>query len=103
MKLWNITTGKEILTLQGIAEQSVSAPSCQFDSIKLWNITTGRETTLSRLNTGSPDGTLASGNDTIKLWDITTGEKIHTLNGHSIRLRVSVSAPMAKPWLLVVW
>ena len=61
IKLWDITTGKEIRTLRG---HSDSVLSVSF----------------------SPDGkTLASGSrdKTIKLWDITTGKEIRTLRGHS--------------------
>ncbi|MCF3574115.1 WD40 repeat domain-containing protein [Planktothrix agardhii 1812] len=101
IKLWDVTTGKAIHTLQG---HSSSVNSVSF----------------------SPDGkTLASGSEdnTIKLWDITTGKEIRTLQGHSrpsnsgisplarkfvlsrgiaVGFRVSVSAPMVKPWLLAV-
>ena len=61
IKLWDVTTGKEIRTFQG---HSRSVLSVSF----------------------SPDGkTLASGSydNTIKLWDVTTGKEIHTFQGHS--------------------
>jgi WD40 repeat protein len=74
IKLWDITTGKEIRTLQG--------HSNFVDSVSF-----------------SPDGkTLASGSydNTIKLWDITTGKEIRTLQGHSYSVNSVSFSPDGK-------
>jgi WD40 repeat protein len=102
IKLWNVATGKEILTLQG-HQKSVKSVSFSPDgqtlatgsddnTIKLWNVATGKEIrTLQGHQESfysvsfSPDGqTLASSSDdnTIKLWNVATGKEILTLQGH---------------------
>ena len=61
MKLWDVTSGECLQTLEGHSE-------CVF-SVSF-----------------SPDGTkVASGSDdkTVKLWDVTSGECLQTLEGHS--------------------
>ncbi|MCC3529531.1 MAG: AAA family ATPase, partial [Microcoleus sp. PH2017_22_RUC_O_B] len=110
IKLWDITTGKEIRAIQGHKEwvQSVSfspdgktlASGSGDKTIKLWNVTTGKEISTIQGHSEvlhsvsfSPDGkTLASGSGdkTIKLWDVTTGKAIRPLQGHSDRV-LSVS------------
>ena len=61
MKLWDITTGKELATLKGHTD---TVSSVAFD---LYGKT---------LATGS-------GDRTVKLWDITTGKELATLKGHT--------------------
>jgi WD40 repeat protein len=61
VKLWDITTGKELATLKGHTD---GVPSVAF----------------------APDGkTLATGgwDQTVKLWDITIGKELAALQGHS--------------------
>jgi WD40 repeat protein len=102
IKLWDLETGQEILTLTGhndyIRSVSISpdgkilASGSGDKTIKLWNLETGQEIlTLRGQNSDvnslsfSPDGkTLASGSGdkTIKLWDVETGQEILTLIGH---------------------
>ena len=61
IKLWDVATGKNIITLRGHTNS--------IDSV-----------------TFSPDGkTLASGSwdNTIKLWDVASGKNTATINGHT--------------------
>ncbi|ALF52880.1 hypothetical protein ACX27_08450 [Nostoc piscinale CENA21] len=104
IKIWNLTTGQVIRTLNGHSK-SVNSVAFSADgrtlasdsydkTIKIWNVATGQE--IRTLNGHSksflsvalsPDGgTLASGSlddKTIKIWNLTTGQVIRTLNGHS--------------------
>ena len=59
VKLWDITTGKDLATLKG----HIFVESVAF----------------------APDGkTLATGSgQTVKLWDVTTGKELATLKGHT--------------------
>jgi WD40 repeat protein len=102
IKLWEVSTEREISTLKGhrkyinsvafSPDGKILASGSKDKTIKLWDVRTGREiTTLWEHSYGvssvafSPDGkTLASsgGDKTIKLWDVRTGQKISTLNGH---------------------
>ena len=61
VKLWDVTTGKELATLKGHTD---AVSSVAF----------------------APDGkTLATGSvdQTVKLWDVTTGKELATLKGHT--------------------
>lgn len=103
IKLWNLSTGKEIRTLHGhsgFVRAIAFSPDGQIlvsgsndKTIKLWNLSNGKQfytlTGHSECVTTvaiSPDGQwLASGSDdhTVKLWNLTTKQPIHTLSGHS--------------------
>ena len=102
VKIWDLPTGKELLTLnenqiihQGeiecikILDGTLIAGS--YDrTIKIWDFSTGKE--LKTLNGHQGrirclkilDGKLISGSDdgTIKIWDLNTGELLQTLSGH---------------------
>jgi serine/threonine protein kinase len=103
IKLWLVSTGREILTLTGHSS-SVNSVAFSHDgkilasgsddkTIKLWSVSTGTEIcTLTGHSSWvysvafSSDGQiLASGSfyKTIKLWSVSTGKKIYTLTGHS--------------------
>ena len=101
VKLWDVSTGKNINTLTGHTEFTRSVAfspdgkklaSGSIDkTVKLWDISTGKNiNTLTghkdRVESiaFSPDGTkLASGaaDETVKLWDVSTGENINTFGG----------------------
>jgi len=103
IKVWNLSTGKEIRTLTGhtdaIWSVALSADGRTLVSgsldktIKVWNLSTGKEL---RTLTGhkydirsvvlSADGrTLVSGSldKTIKVWNLSTGKELRTLKGHT--------------------
>ncbi|MBP5974962.1 protein kinase [Brasilonema sp. CT11] len=74
VKLWNLSTRKEIFTLEGNAGSVYSVAT-------------------------SPDGrTVASGNGdkTIKLWNLFTGQQIYTLYGHSSSVESVAISPDSK-------
>ncbi|MBD2522422.1 serine/threonine-protein kinase [Nostoc sp. FACHB-133] len=105
IKLWNLSSGEEIHTLEGhstwiwtiaFSPDSKTLASGSADkTIKLWNVETGKLVRTLEGNTDgvtsvafSPDGkTLASGTASkdikIKLWNLETGKLIRTLDGHT--------------------
>jgi WD40 repeat protein len=103
VKLWDITTGKCLKTLQGhtswvnsvaISPDGTTLVSGSADrTIKLWDIRTGECLKTLQGHTQrvqsvaiSPDSAtlISSSNDqTVKLWDISTGECLKTLQGHT--------------------
>ena len=113
IKLWNLKTGEEIVTLAGhsrfvksvafSSDGAILASASDDRTIKLWNVATGEEIrTLSGHSHAvksvafSPQGSggfgnpplLASGSwdKTVKLWDTNTGEIICTLTGHQLQI-----------------
>ena len=112
IKLWDITTGKEIRTITGHSDSvhalaispdgKILASGSNDKTVKLWDLQTGKEirtitghsswvrsVAISSFNTSSENGKnrkiLASGSidKTIKIWDLSTGKLIHTLKGHT--------------------
>jgi predicted NACHT family NTPase len=103
VRLWNVITGKELLTLRGHSSgvNSVAwsgdsltlASGSDDNTVKLWNVQTGNcVRTLEGHSSGvmsvawSGDSlTLASGSldKTVKLWNVQTGDCVRTLEGHS--------------------
>jgi WD40 repeat protein len=99
VKLWDVTSGRELRTCAGHSEDVNSvafspdgrtlASGSKDDTIKLWEVTSGRELRSfvghsKGVNSVafSPDGrTLASGSDdeTVKLWDVASGRELRTL------------------------
>ena len=100
IKIWQLSTGQELRTLEGDASvlSLAISPDGQIlvsgsadNTIKIWQLSTGEEL---RTLTGhsesvnsvaiSPDGQiLVSGSDdkTITIWDLSTGQKLRTLTG----------------------
>lgn len=103
IKLWEVSTGREVRTLRGHSEvvnSIVFSPDGRYalsggtdETIKLWEISTGREIRTLRGHSSavyslaiSPDGRYAiTANDdkTAKLWEISTGREVRELRGHS--------------------
>ncbi|MBD2489942.1 NACHT domain-containing protein [Aulosira sp. FACHB-615] len=101
--LWDVSTGKEILTLEGhqtavwsvafSPTEKIIATGSYDHTIKFWDLHNGKclktltdNDSWLRSVTFSPDGKiLASGNTDkiIKLWDVHTGECLRTLKGHT--------------------
>ncbi|MEH1859474.1 MAG: serine/threonine-protein kinase [Nostoc sp.] len=118
IKLWNLTDGQEIRTLEGHSnwiwtiafspDSKILASGSADKTIKLWNLETGKLIrTLQGNSDGvtsvafSPDGkTLASGNASkdmkIKLWNLETGKLIRTLEGHTSGVASVVFSPDGK-------
>lgn len=108
VKLWDVATGKEILTFKGHKAQlnidqvwSVAfspdgkwIASASYDqTVKLWDPVTGKELLslkhpdLVYSMAVSPNGKrLASGSrdKSVRVWDTATGKKLLTLKGHTI-------------------
>ena len=103
LKLWEISTGKEIKSFIGHSERVTSvdySPNGEYvlsgsadKSIKLWNVKTGEVIRTYKGHTEdvnsvafSPDGkTIASGSydKTVKFWNLQTGGILYTLKGGS--------------------
>ena len=115
LKLWDISTGREIRTFKGHSH-SVSAiafspngnalSGSRDNTLKLWDISTGQEI---RTFTGhsndvnavafSPDGKFAlSGSDdqSLKLWQVSTGRNIRTFKGHTDWVNAVAFSPDGK-------
>ena len=103
IRLWQMQTGQQLLTLKGHSawvrsiafspQGDILASGGADHLVKLWNVS---DSQCFRTYTGhtkgvysvtfSPDGqTVASGSQdgTVKLWDIDTGESLKTLQGHT--------------------
>jgi WD40 repeat protein len=113
LKLWDISTGKEIMTLAGhtknIDSVAFSPDGSQIisasrdNSIKLWEVDTGKEIRTFTGHTGpvlsatfSNDGRYAasgSSDKTIKLWDVSSGKEINTFSGHADAVKSIVFSP----------
>ena len=103
LKLWDVTTGKELRSFQGHTDSVSSvafSPDGRFvisgsydETLKLWEVTTGRELRCFEGHTSyvnsvafSPDGHFVisgSGDETLKLWDVTTGQELRCFEGHT--------------------
>jgi tetratricopeptide (TPR) repeat protein len=104
VKLWEVATGEERMTLKGhrncvrsltFSPDGKTLASSSFDrTVKLWNVGTGElkitfEGHADEVNAVafSPDGTtLASGSSdhTVRLWDLTTGELRSIIKAHGV-------------------
>jgi len=106
LRLWDISTGREIRTFKGhkswvrsvdFSPDGRYALSGGYDcTLKLWDISTGKEIRTFIGQQGfvcavtsvafSPDGKyiLSAGNDkSIKLWDVETGDEMRVFRGHT--------------------
>ncbi|MEA5595449.1 caspase family protein, partial [Rivularia sp. UHCC 0363] len=116
VKLWDISTGKEIKTLTGHTnwvygisfspDGKILASASLDKTVKLWDTSTGKEIKTIPGHTDSvwgisfsPDGKMlasASGDNRVKLWDISTGKEIKTLTGHTNDVRGVSFSPDGK-------
>ena len=104
VKVWDATSGQEMLTLRGhtaafrvaFSPDGKRIASGSGDgTVKVWDATSGQETLTLKGHTGpvssvafSPDGKrIASGDGdgTLKVWDATSGQEMLTLKGHTSR------------------
>ena len=103
LKVWDLETGREILTLSGHTEgvravalspDGRQAVSGSWDkTLKVWDLETGREIlTLSghtwfvkavALSADGRQAVSASNDGTLKVWDLATGRESLTLSGHT--------------------
>ncbi|GCL36904.1 serine/threonine protein kinase [Sphaerospermopsis sp. FACHB-1094] len=113
IKLWNITTGQEIYSLQGHTQKinvvaispdgKILVSGSDDKTIKVWNLATGQliHTLISHTDSVhalaiSKDGkTLVSASDdtTIKVWNLATGKLIITLKDHTYWVRSLAISP----------
>jgi WD40 repeat protein/serine/threonine protein kinase len=102
MKIWEATTGQELLALPDTGEVRCAAfrppegrwfvTGDQSGAVTVWDTTARQVVRTRRRHTAavlglafSPDGRLfasASEDATVKVWDATTGELVHDLSGH---------------------
>jgi WD40 repeat protein len=102
IKVWNLSTGQEILTLKShlnpintvvISPDGQTLVSGSADkTIKIWNLSTGQEVRtlkghsnpVNSLIISSDWQTLVSGSadKTIKVWNLSTGQEIRTITGN---------------------
>jgi WD40 repeat protein len=102
IKVWNLSTGQEILTLKShlnpintlvLSPDGQTLVSGSADkTIKIWNLSTGQEVRtlqghsnpVNSLIISSDWQTLVSGSadKTIKVWNLSTGQEIRTLTGN---------------------
>jgi len=112
LKLWDIKSGKEVLTLSG-HKGAVYAVAFSPDgkriatgssdrTVKVWDAETGKELLTLVGNTGpvldvsfSPDGRqiATNGGGGPKVWDAASGQVLLTLTGHTGQARSSVFSP----------
>jgi len=102
VKIWNVATGRELMTLRG-QDGAISAIEFSPDgsrlatashdaSVKLWEVATGQEIITFRGHSQRvssvafrPDGktlATASWDGLVKLWDAVTGKELKTLKGN---------------------
>jgi WD40 repeat protein len=110
VRVWEVETGREILTLQGCAPLALSPDGKRLVSggpdwnVKVWDAATGNEllqffghNRVVRDVAFSPDGErIASASDdhSVKVWHAATGKEIATFTGHGAWR----SARMANAW-----
>jgi hypothetical protein len=100
IRIWELSSGKGLLTLQGYADRISFSPdgktlaSGSWDkTVRIWELSSGKELLTLKGHTDdvtsvsfSPDGkTLASGSldKTVRLWELSSGKELLTLKGHT--------------------
>jgi WD40 repeat protein len=107
IKVWNLTTGKAILTLNGHSQKvnaiaispngKILVSGSDDKTMRVWNLTTGKVIrkleghgdSVQALAISPNSKILTSGSDdnTIKVWNLGTGKLIRTLIGHKFWVR----------------
>jgi WD40 repeat protein/serine/threonine protein kinase len=112
VKVWDATTGQELLTLQGLASAVTVAYSPDGrrlaaggdgGTVKVWDAASGQELLTLQGHTGgvrsvaySPDGcrlAAASNDHTVTVWDAATGQECLTLKGHTYHVTAVAYSP----------
>jgi WD40 repeat protein len=115
LRLWNLTTGKEVRKLDAHAGGACSvdvspdgklAVSGGADrTLRLWDLAKGKEVRTFKGHTDvcmalfTPDGKqiLSSGYDrTMRLWDVASGKEVRTFEGHTAALYGAFALPDGK-------
>jgi WD40 repeat protein/tRNA A-37 threonylcarbamoyl transferase component Bud32 len=113
LKLWDVGTGREVLTLKGCHSHLAFSPegkrlaSLGWDwSLKIWDPIIGQETLTLKGHTDdvwsvvfSPDGArVASGSrdETVKVWLAASGQELLSLKGHTGKVSSVVFSPDGK-------
>jgi WD40 repeat protein/serine/threonine protein kinase len=113
LKLWDATTGQEVLTLKGHSDAVFSvafapdgrrlASASRDRTVKIWDMATAQTILTLRGHADavwgvafSRDGTrlaTASADRSVKVWDARTGLEIHALWGHTDQVRSACFSP----------
>ncbi|MCZ7545165.1 MAG: WD40 repeat domain-containing protein [Anaerolineae bacterium] len=115
VRVWDIETGDEVLTLEGRTGSLVTVlfdptgatlltgGTGETNDIQVWDIATGNELARFQGHTGgvfslafSPDATLlasGSGDDTVRLWNVATQEELAVLAGHTSEVDALAFSP----------
>ena len=112
-RIWNATTGKEMLALQGHKGGVHSAAfspdgtrivtASQDKTARIWDAATGQKMLVLQGHRGgvnsaafSPDGTrivTTSQDKTARIWDAATGKEIQALQGHALGVHSAAFSP----------
>ena len=116
LRLWDVTTGKELLKLEGHTEGVYSLAFLPGGkkavsgggegTIRIWDLETGKERNRYEGHEGTVYGLDVSGDgkllltggedNTMRLWDLETGKEVRRFAGHEGRVRAVAFSPDGK-------